>query len=81
VLAITRGLRRRSQDRGPRTVPRLFDLDIVLPELLITVQSSRSANGCRRLGEILTPLALEPARAAVLEAAYEQGYRSVCHRG
>ncbi len=74
VLMITRGLRDLLRI-GYQNRPRLFDLKIVLPELLysdvIEVDERLDAEG-----NVVTPLDADAARAA-LEAAHAQGYRSV----
>ena len=60
---------------GYQNRPKLFDLNIVLPELLyenvVEVTERVSADG-----DIITPLDIEQARKD-LEAAYADGYRSV----
>ncbi|WP_282092508.1 hydantoinase B/oxoprolinase family protein [Epibacterium ulvae] len=74
VLLITKGLRDLLRI-GYQNRPRLFDLNIELPELLyedvIEVEERLSAEG-----EVITPLDAEAARAA-LEAVYARGLRSV----
>lgn len=74
VLLITRGMRDLLRI-GYQNRPRLFDLQIVLPELLydevIEVEERRAADG-----SIVTPLDAEAARAA-LAAAHDRGFRSV----
>ncbi|MEQ9609574.1 MAG: hydantoinase/oxoprolinase family protein, partial [Kiloniellaceae bacterium] len=60
---------------GYQNRPRLFDRHIVLPEMLY----ERAVEVAQRVGpegEIVTPLDLEAARAA-LKAAYEDGIRAV----
>jgi 5-oxoprolinase (ATP-hydrolysing) len=74
VLVITRGfrdaLRIAYQNR-----PRIFDRNVVLPELLYSrVIEAAERVGAR--GEVLHPLD-EPALARDLRAAYQDGYRSV----
>jgi len=74
LLLITRGfrdaLRIAYQNR-----PRLFDRNIVLPELLYSkVIEIDERIGAR--GEVLAPLDIDAARRE-LAAAYDQGYRSV----
>jgi 5-oxoprolinase (ATP-hydrolysing) len=74
VLFITRGfrdaLRIAYQNR-----PKIFSRHIVLPELLYgKVVEVEERMGAR--GEVLTPLAVEPARRD-LQAAYDEGYRSI----
>ncbi|WP_439144245.1 hydantoinase B/oxoprolinase family protein [Planktotalea sp.] len=74
LLLITKGMRDLLRI-GFQNRPKLFDLNIKLPELLyedvIEVQERIAANG-----EIITPLEQEQTRAALLDA-YAQGYRSV----
>ncbi|WP_240611099.1 hydantoinase B/oxoprolinase family protein [Oceaniglobus ichthyenteri] len=74
LLLITKGLRDQLRI-GYQNRPRLFDLDIKLPELLyeqvVEVDERVSATG-----EIITPLDLQTARAALMRA-YDDGFRSV----
>ena len=74
VLLITKGLRDLLRI-GYQNRPRLFDLDIVLPELLyddvIEIQERVAADGT-----VITPLETTEAREA-LSRAYGNGYRSV----
>ncbi|MBT8411007.1 MAG: 5-oxoprolinase, partial [Octadecabacter sp.] len=74
VLVITKGLRDLLRI-GYQNRPRLFDLKIVLPELLysdvIEVDERLDAEG-----RVITPLEAEAARAA-LQKAHAAGYRSV----
>lgn len=74
VLLITKGMRDLLRI-GYQNRPRLFDLNIVLPELLyeqvIEVDARLDAQG-----NVLTPLDPEAVRAA-LAGAYERGFRSV----
>ncbi|WP_323037059.1 hydantoinase B/oxoprolinase family protein [Pararhodobacter sp.] len=74
VLLITKGMRDLLRI-GYQNRPRLFDLEIKLPELLyqdvIEVEERLSAEG-----DVITPLNAAAARAG-LQDAYDQGYRSV----
>ncbi|BCH28909.1 5-oxoprolinase [Mesorhizobium sp. L-8-10] len=74
VLLITRGMRDLLRI-GYQNRPRLFDLEIVLPELLyekvIEVEERLDAEG-----KIVTPMKLSQVRDA-LGAAYAKGFRSV----
>jgi len=71
LLLITKGLRDLLQI-GYQNRPRLFDLEIVLPELLyadvVEVDERLAADG-----EVIAPLQTASARAA-LEKAYSDGY-------
>ena len=73
VLLITKGMRDLLRI-GYQNRPRLFDLHIVLPELLyedvIEVEERLDASG-----QIVTPLNLRQVKAA-LAGAYDRGYRS-----
>ena len=74
VLVVNRGFRDALRI-GYQTRPRLFDLRIVLPEMLyerVVEVDARIGAG----GEILTPLDPAPAEAG-LRAAYADGIRSV----
>jgi 5-oxoprolinase (ATP-hydrolysing) len=74
VLCVTRGFGDQLRI-GYQNRPRLFALEIVLPELLY----SRVFEVTERMtahGEVLTPLDVEGARRD-LQAAYDAGYRSV----
>jgi 5-oxoprolinase (ATP-hydrolysing) len=74
VLVITRGfadqLRIAYQNR-----PRLFDLEIVLPELLYrrVIEADERVNAA---GDVLRPLDVAAVRAG-LQAAYDEGFRAV----
>lgn len=74
ILLITKGMRDLLRI-GYQNRPKLFDLEIVLPELLyeevIEIEERLDANG-----NIAAPLDLAQVRAA-LSAAYGKGYRSV----
>ncbi|MGB0959182.1 MAG: hydantoinase B/oxoprolinase family protein [Halocynthiibacter sp.] len=74
VLLISKGMRDLLRI-GYQNRPKLFDLEIVLPELLyeevIEVEERMDADG-----NIVTPLNAPHVRAA-LGAAYEAGYRSI----
>ncbi len=74
LLLITKGLRDLLRI-GYQNRPRLFDLQIVLPELLysdvVEVDERLSAEG-----DVISPLQTAPVRAA-LEKAHAEGYRSV----
>ena len=74
LLLITKGMRDLLRI-GYQNRPRLFDLHIVLPELLyddvVEVDERLAADGT-----VITPLDTGAARAA-LQAAHERGYRSV----
>jgi 5-oxoprolinase (ATP-hydrolysing) len=72
-LFITRGFRDALRI-GYQNRPRLFERHIVLPELLYSaVFEIDERIGAR--GEVITPLALDPARAAIAQAR-AQGYRA-----
>ena len=74
LLLITKGMRDLLRI-GFQNRPKLFDVNIKLPELLyedvIEVQERITANG-----EVITPLEQENTRADLLDA-YAQGYRSI----
>ena len=74
VLFITKGLKDLLRI-GYQNRPRLFDLHIVLPELLysdvVEVTERLDAEG-----HVVTPLETKETRAA-LEKAYDEGYRSI----
>jgi 5-oxoprolinase (ATP-hydrolysing) len=74
VLFITRGFRDALRI-GYQNRPRLFDLRIVLPELLYSkvVEVSERVGA---QGDIIVPLDVQAARAD-LEAAYREGYRCI----
>ena len=74
LLLITKGMRDLLRI-GFQNRPKLFDINIKLPELLyedvIEVQERITANG-----EVITPLEQENTRADLLDA-YARGYRSI----
>jgi len=74
ILFITKGMRDLLRI-GYQNRPKLFDLEIILPELLyedvIEVDERLDANG-----DVIDPLNISQVQAA-LRAAYDKGYRSV----
>ncbi len=74
LLLITEGFRDLLRI-GYQNRPRLFDLNIVLPELLYT-QAAEIPERLDAAGGVVTPLDLDAARSA-LQSAFDDGIRSV----